>query len=86
MSRTALLLILTSSLAACGGDAPPAQAPASTTAAAPASAPPAAESAPAPAMDAMDSAAMADDDAVSYDPIDVSKLDNAWWRQYSAGG
>lgn len=83
MSRTALLLILTSSLAACGGDAPPAQAPASTTAAAPASAPPAAESAPAPAMD---STAMADDDAVSYDPIDVSKLDNAWWRQYSAGG
>lgn len=82
MSRTAILLALATLLAACGDDqsqsastsAPPAPAAAASTAAPPADA--ATESMPAPAMAA--------DDEIQYDPIDVSKLDNAWWRQYSS--
>ncbi len=29
---------------------------------------------------------VSDDDDISYEPIDVSKLDNEWWQQYSGGG
>ena len=47
--------------------------------------PAASESAPAMDTTAMPAAATSEDD-ITYDPIDVSKLDNSWWQQYSAGG
>jgi PBP1b-binding outer membrane lipoprotein LpoB len=30
--------------------------------------------------------AAASDEELVYDPIDVSKLDSQWWRQYSGAG
>ena len=29
---------------------------------------------------------VSDDDEVTYDPIDISKLDNQWWQQYQGDG
>ncbi len=61
-----------------GGEAaaPAATAPAETTAAAPA-----APATPAPATEAPAAA----DEEVKYDPIDVSKLDNSWYKQFGGG-
>ena len=64
-------------LAACGGDEPGAGGKASAPA-------PAAPAASAPAETATEMAA--DEEEFTYDPIDVSKLENQWWQQYSSGG
>lgn len=70
---TCLLLVT-----ACSDDQPASQA------AAPAAQP---SSSPAPAAPAaMAPAASGDEEELVYDPIDVSKLDNQWWKQYSASG
>lgn len=85
MLRRLILLSAFVLLAACGDDqAPP---PAKTEAAAP----PASSAAPAPAATASTGSMPAemgeamDDDEVVYDPIDVSKLETSWWKQYSTG-
>lgn len=71
---TCLLLV-----AACSDDKPASQA------AAPQPSTPAAVTAAAvPAEMAMD--AGGDDEELVYDPIDAAKLDNQWWKQYSASG
>ena len=42
---------------------------------------------PAPAAPApLEEFVVSDDDEITYDAIDVSKLDNQWWQQYSGGG
>lgn len=76
LTLCALVLIL----AACGGDEPAAGAakPAAPQAVAPA--------APAPAAEPAEEAAAMDEEELVYDPIDVSKLENQWWQQYSNGG
>jgi len=72
---TCLLLV-----AACSDDQPASQA------AAPGAQPSATPAAPAAmAMDAGGDMA-GDEEELVYDPIDVSKLDNQWWKQYSASG
>lgn len=82
MFRILTGMFMVALLAACGDDQG-AAAPTSTAAAPTATAAPAADtsSAAAPAAEA----AGGDDAAVTYEPIDISKLDNQWWRQYSAG-
>ena len=79
MIRTLTLAVLLGLLSACGDDqAASSSAPAATSAAAPA--------APAPAAEAPAAEPMADDEEeIQYDPIDVSKLENQWWQQYSTG-
>jgi hypothetical protein len=61
----------------CADDKPPPQA---------AKAPAMDKPAPAPARPAPPQDIAADDDEITYDAIDVSKLDNQWWQQYSGGG
>jgi hypothetical protein len=88
MTNKLVVLALALMLGACGdqggqtaapesagsGAAAPAEAtPAETTAAAPA--------APAPAAEAPAAA----DEEVKYDPIDASKLDNSWYKQFGGG-
>ena len=87
MIRTLTLACLLAGLTACGDEqaAQTPAAPATEVAASSAAMSPADPAAP-PASETPAAPAAADDDAVSYDPIDVTKLDNAWWRQYSAGG
>ncbi len=82
MIRILTGMFMVALLTACGDDQG-AAAPSSAPAAPAANATPAADmsGAAAPAADA----AGGDDDSVIYAPIDVSKLDNQWWRQYSAG-
>lgn len=90
MTRSLTFAILLAALAACGNDQPastasttgatPAPTPSDTTAPEPAAAPTAPAAEPAAAM------STGDDDEFTYDAIDVSKLENAWWSQYSAGG
>lgn len=86
MIRILTLASLLAALAACGNDEP-APTTAGTSNTPPATAPSPATPPAAPADSPKDSTAMpaSDDDEITYDPIDVSKLDNAWWQQYSAG-
>ncbi|MGD9603766.1 MAG: hypothetical protein AB7V59_18305 [Gammaproteobacteria bacterium] len=87
------LLPLALALVACGNDsgqqaaapAAPAESAAPAEAAAPA-APTASAPAAAPQVASESTAAPVSDEEVVYDPIDVSKLQNAWWQQYSKGG
>lgn len=88
MPRLLIILLAAGLLTACGEPTePPASSsapasPAAETSAAPAESAPAAveDAAPAPAA----SAATAEDEELKYDPIDVSKLENSWWQQYSS--
>ena len=80
MMRIVILALLVGLVAACGGGDEPAS-----------KAAPAASSAPAPAKPAaavetpsgLPEAVI--EDEIQYDPIDVSKLENQWWNQYSTG-
>lgn len=87
MKHSLLIAIpLTLLLAGCGNDSgQQAAAPAPATDASTA-APAAEQAAPAPQVASEETAAPVGDDTVVYDPIDVSKLQNSWWQQYSAGG
>lgn len=78
---TCLLLV-----AACSDDKPATQAaaPAAQPSAPAAVAPAAAPAASVPQQMPMD--AGGDDEELVYDPIDAAKLDNQWWKQYSASG
>ena len=75
--RKLMTLLLVVVLGACGDDQPPPPAAPRATTPAPAAAPRASNEMP--AMDV-------EDDDFTYDPIDVSNLDNQWWEQYSAEG
>ncbi|MEX2480446.1 MAG: hypothetical protein WD928_06240 [Gammaproteobacteria bacterium] len=86
MTRILTLAALLAALAACGNDEPASTTAGTSnapTAAAPSSAAPSSPAADTTALPS--AAATTDDDEITYDPIDVSKLDNAWWQQYSAG-
>ena len=96
MMKTLSVLVLALMLGACGKQADqqaaaPAAEPAAPAAAAatPAEAAPAAEpvaaapAAPAPTPDM--AAPVSTDEEVKYDPIDTAKLENNWYKQYSAG-
>jgi len=91
MTNRLVVLALASMLCACGDQGGQTTAPPSTggEAAAPAAAPPTAAPAaetPAAAPPAPAAAAPAGgDEEVKYDPIDVSKLDNSWYRQFGGG-
>ena len=79
MMRFASLILVVAFLVACGEQsAPQNQQSAAQSKPAPSSA--------APAAPALPAAAAVDDEELVYDPIDVSKLENQWWTQYSAGG
>ena len=83
MPRMLTILLAVGLLAACGEDAAP---PASTSAPAAPAAESAAPAATAPAEETSAAvAASMEEEEFTYDPIDVSKLDNSWWQQYSAG-
>ena len=86
MNKSFAVLALSLMLAACGDEgAQTTPAPAEGQAAAPAAAP--AESAPpaAAAPTAEEAPAAAAEEELKYDPIDVSKLDNSWYRQFGGG-
>jgi hypothetical protein len=87
MNKSSIVLALTLLLGACGEQgAQTPSAPAGGEAAAPASAPAdQAAEAPAPAPAAAAPEAPAAEEDLKYDPIDVSKLDNSWYKQYSGG-
>lgn len=88
MNKSSIVLALTLLLGACGeqgaeapsspaGGEAPASAPADQAAEAPA---------PTPAAAAPEApAATAAEEELKYDPIDVSKLDNSWYKQFSGG-
>lgn len=83
MMRIVILALVAGLISACGGGDEPATksapaAPAASTAAAPAESAPAAE--PASGLPAA-----VIEEEIQYDPIDVSKLENQWWDQYSPG-
>ena len=89
MNKSSIVLALALLLGACGeqgAEAPSSQAggeaaaPADQVAEAPAPAP-AAPVAAAPEAPAGTAA----EEELKYDPIDVSKLDNSWYKQYSSG-
>ena len=69
--RVLLLFLAGLLISACGDDKP-----------APQAAKPAAIASPAMTEETV----AADEEEIVYDPIDVSKLDNEWWQQYSGGG
>lgn len=76
--RVTALILAALLLGGCGDE------PAPKTAKAPAAKPAASQ----PAAPAMEEAAMAapEEEEFTYDPIDVSTLENQWWQQYSSGG
>ena len=86
MMRIVAVALLVGLISACGGGDEPASkaAPAAPTGAASTAAAPA-EAAPAEEAGGTLPPAVLEED-VKYDPIDVSKLENKWWDQYSAGG
>lgn len=69
--RVLLLFLAGLLITACGDDKP-----------APQAAKPAASESPATTEETV----AADEEEIVYDLIDVSKLDNQWWQQYSGGG
>ena len=73
--RFASLILAIAFLTACGDEPTPQKKQAAAASKPTASAP-----APTPA------AAPTDEEELVYDPIDISKLENQWWSQYSAGG
>lgn len=73
--RKLITLLLVVVLGACGDDQPPPPSAPKATTPAPTATPSASGEMP---------AVGAEDDNFTYDPIDVSKLDNKWWEQYSA--
>lgn len=88
MTNKLVVLALALMLGACGdqGGQTAAPEPAGSAATAPAETAPtesttAAPAAPAPVAEAP----VAADEEVKYDPIDVSKLDNSWYKQYGGG-
>lgn len=84
MLRSLILLSAIVLMSACGEDkAPPAAPETPASASSAVTTAPAAPSEAASVDEAMPAAA--DDEEIQYDPIDVSKLDNQWWKQYSAG-
>ncbi len=93
MTNKLVVLALALMLGACGdqGAQTAAPQPAGSDAAAPAEAAQAESTAAAPEAPATPApvaevpAPAAADDEVKYDPIDVSKLDNTWYKQYGAG-
>lgn len=78
--RVLTLCVVALLLAACGSDEPASNA-AAPSAPAQAAAPAAAAPEAAPADEAP---AMEDEEEFTYDPIDVSELENQWWQQYSS--
>ena len=69
--RVLLLFLAGLLITACGDDKP-----------APQAVEPAASESPATTEETV----AADEEEIVYDLIDVSKLDNQWWQQYSGGG
>jgi hypothetical protein len=76
--RILILSIAVAFLGACSDDQS-----ASSQSAAQKSPPPSVSEPAAPTEPAAPAAA--DEDEISYDPIDVSKLESSWWQQYSSG-
>ena len=90
MTNKLVVLALALMLGACGDQGAPTTAPTATggEAAAPAAATPAettAAATPAPADAPAAEAPAAAEEEVKYDPIDVSKLDNSWYKQFGGG-
>jgi hypothetical protein len=83
MFRIAFTFFAISVLSACGNDQAAPQAENETAAAAPA----AVESvaAQAPTLPALTLPPAGDEETITYDAIDVAKLDNSWWKQYEKG-
>lgn len=74
--RVLTLFVASVFLSGCGEDTPAPQA---------AKVPAMENSAPAVSVP-LEEIVVSDDDEITYDAIDVSKLDNQWWRQYSGEG
>ncbi len=88
MTNKLVVLALALMLGACGDQGGQTAAPAGSEAAAPAAAAPAETTAAAPAAPATTAPALeapAADEEVKYDPIDASKLDNSWYKQFGGG-
>ncbi len=69
--RVLLLFLAGLLISACGDDKPADQA---------------AKPAPTASPATTEETVVADEEELVYEQIDVSKLDNEWWQQYSGGG
>ncbi|GEM_PF-2485143 len=82
MRRMVLMLLALAVLGACSEDQPASKAP---VAKAPAPTAPVAATTNESSAGGLP-AIVVDDEPVKYDPIDVSKLDSQWWKQYNGDG